>query len=507
MLRQRPLALLGVVALLWALGGAQGEARASKPHCRLERVDVSELDQSGVLRVIGGVVELEGLASNDHPAKDFRLVLGNKTVGRAERMEMFERSGHDLYIILAVEISALYAPAFDKIKDALHDFLESMPHARVKLIQFGTDIELSPTFMPAPAVSQELDDINPDDQGEVKLLDAVSAGLVALNKLPAAPANDKSGHPRPPPRKVMVVLSDGLNSLMDRKSFKRVGDLLKQSNVPLFPVGFSPRDDRGPLLNLGELAKRSTGTFRWAPKEENLKEQFQNLAEELNKAPVLTFPAKKLETDQLASAAFTLQCGELKSLPLHLSGAPPPKASTWWKWVLGVLGSLIGLWGLAQGALWLLKRRSQQVGGGPPGAPRPAGQANYAGTAPAGSPAHGTLPPSAAVGYPAPAGGRVYTATLIGIGALGGQRLKVEASLRLGSAPASPGSFQIPGDPTVAPAHCDLRRDGAGFALYDLGSPAGSFVNERRVAGSVHLNDGDLLRLGDGTQLKFRIDD
>lgn len=534
------------MAMLWLLGSLPG-ARASKPRCRLENVDLSALDHSGVIKATGGLIELEGLVSSDQAAKNFRLLIGNKSGGRAERLDLFERSGQDLYMILAVEISALYAPAFDKIKEALQEFLEAVPRARVKLIQFGTEIEPSPTFLPAPAVSQQLDDINPDDQGEVKLLDALTAGLVSLNKLPpgAVKDKDKGDKPHLPPRRVIVVLSDGLNALMDRKSFKRVGDLLKQSNVPLFPVAFSPRDDRGPLLNLGELAKRSAGTFRWAQKDDGLKEQFQNLAEELNKTGVLQFPAKKLSAETLAGAMFTLQCGELRSAPLTLSGGTPaPPPSRWWKWVLGVVLSLLGLWGLAQGALWLLNRRSRKLGlvpGAPPaGYPVPPGAGGYAGGYPpgtlppgAGYPP-GTLPPAAgyppgtlppagygggypaaggptpgvvAVGYAERAGNRVYTATLIGIGALGGQRIKVEAALRLGSAVSGPGCFTVSGDPTVAPTHCELRRDDAGFTLVDFGSPAGSFINDRRVSGAARLTDGDLVRLGDGTQLKFRLDD
>ena len=336
------------MVVLWSLCVLAG-AQASKPRCRLENIDLSALDHSGVIKATGGLIELEGLVSSDQAAKNFRLLIGNKSGGRAERLDLFERSGQDLYMILAVEISALYAPAFDKIKEALQEFLEAVPRARVKLIQFGTEIEPSPTFLPAPAVSQQLDDINPDDQGEVKLLDALTAGLVSLNKLPpgAVKDKDKGDKPHLPPRRVIVVLSDGLNALMDRKSFKRVGDLLKQSNVPLFPVAFSPRDDRGPLLNLGELAKRSAGTFRWAQKDDGLKEQFQNLAEELNKTGVLQFPAKKLSAQGLAGAVFTLQCGELRSAPLTLSGGTPaPPPSRWWKWVLGGVLSLLGLFGL-----------------------------------------------------------------------------------------------------------------------------------------------------------------
>ena len=519
-MRPGPAALLAATAVLWSLYSLYwlSGAQASKPRCRLEHVDLSALDQSGVIKATGGLIELEGLVSSDQAAKNFRLLIGGKSTGRAERLDLFERSGQDLYMILAVEISALYAPAFDKIKEALQEFLEAVPRARVKLIQFGTEIDPSPTFLPAPAVSQQLDDINPDDQGEVKLLDALTAGLVSLNKLPPGPAKDKSDKPHLPPRRVIVVLSDGLNALMDRKSFKRVGDLLKQSNVPLFPVAFSPRDDRGPLLNLGELAKRSAGTFRWAQKDDGLKEQFQNLAEELNKTGVLQFPAKKLSAQALAGAMFTLQCGELRSAPFTLSGGTPaPPPSRWWKWVLGVVLSLLGLWGLAQGALWLLNRRSRKLGlapGAPPvGYPVPPGAGYPPGTLPpagygGGYPAAGGPTPAVvAVGYAERAGGRVGTATLIGIGALGGQRIKVEAGLRLGSAVGGPGCFTVSGDPTVAPTHCELRRDDAGFILVDFGSPAGSFINDRRVTGMARLADGDLVRLGDGTQLKFRTDD
>jgi hypothetical protein len=43
-----------------------------------------------------------------------------------------------------------------------------------------------------------------------------------------------------------------------------VGNEARGLNAAIFPVGYSPLDERGPLLNLGEIAKRSGGTFRWA---------------------------------------------------------------------------------------------------------------------------------------------------------------------------------------------------------------------------------------------------
>src|SRR5262249_3956707 len=108
-------------------------------------------------------------------------------------------------------------------------------------------------------------------------------------------------------------------------------------------VAFSVRDDRGPLLNLGELAKRSAGTFRWASDADNLKPQFTTLAEELRQVHTVSFPGKKFDLEDLLTAPFTLRGGELKSTQFMLAGAPEPKQSTWWKWLLGILGTLIGL--------------------------------------------------------------------------------------------------------------------------------------------------------------------
>ncbi len=465
---------------------------ASKPRCRLERVDLSRFDQGGQIKAIAGVVELEGQVNTERPGGAFRLLVNGKAVAKPEKVEPFERAGQELYLVLAVEISALFAPSFEKIKETLREFLESLPpKTKVKLVQFGYEIEPTPVFMAPGALAPIIDDINPDDQGDVQLLNAIQSGLVALNKV--QPGKDKSGEPLPPPRKAIVVLSDGMNQLMDRKTFRRIGDVLRQNGVPLFPIAFSPRDDRGPLLNLGELAKRSFGTFRWAQKDSDLKEQFQNLSEELKKDHVLHFTGKKLSLESLRTAQFALQCGDLKSNTIMQPGVPPPKPSTWWKWLLGIVLTLVGLWGAAQGALFILRRKAQQMGA--------LGQATPQGV---------QVPqaaPTQLLGYATMKGNRPLGATLIGIGAIAGQRINIEHTVIIGRSVAGTTNLQVATDPSLGPSHCEIRREPNGFFLIDYGAPSGSFINEQRVAGKQLVNDGDLLRLGTSTQLKFRLED
>lgn len=50
-------------------------------------------------------------------------------------------------------------------------------------------------------------------------------------------------------------------------------------------------------------------------------------------------------------------------------------------------------------------------------------------------------------------------------------------------------------DPSVAAHHCLVRRSPEGFEIFDLRSPCGVFVNERRVECAL-LRDGDVVRVG-----------
>ena len=68
----------------------------------------------------------------------------------------------------------------------------------------------------------------------------------------------------------IVVVSDGLNYKMDSQPSARSARPRRKEPVPIHTIAFSPQDDRGPLLNLGELSKRSNGTFRWAQKRRTI---------------------------------------------------------------------------------------------------------------------------------------------------------------------------------------------------------------------------------------------
>ena len=53
-----------------------------------------------------------------------------------------------------------------------------------------------------------------------------------------------------------------------------------------------------------------------------------------------------------------------------------------------------------------------------------------------------------------------------------------------------------PNSDLVSRHHCVFKTDGYGLRLRDLGSTNGTFVNESRVQGMVHLQNGDKVRIG-----------
>ena len=66
--------------------------------------------------------------------------------------------------------------------------------------------------------------------------------------------------------------------------------------------------------------------------------------------------------------------------------------------------------------------------------------------------------------------------------------------------------FALP-DPSVSLLHAHLVHAAGSYALRDAGSTNGTFVNDVRLAESVDLKDGDRVRLGPSTVLRFSVVD
>ncbi|MER7706241.1 DUF1707 and FHA domain-containing protein [Kitasatospora sp. NPDC097605] len=65
-----------------------------------------------------------------------------------------------------------------------------------------------------------------------------------------------------------------------------------------------------------------------------------------------------------------------------------------------------------------------------------------------------------------------------------------------------PGSGLRLNDASVSRHHAELRREGDGWVLYDLGSTNGTHVNGYRIVGAARVRPGDQVRFGN---LEFRL--
>lgn len=539
-------------------------ADASKPKLRLERIDASDFADNGTVRVYASIVELEGNVDDDRAAPSFMLKMDRKSLGRPSNARPFAATPDALDVVLVVEASALYGPRqapkpppappppptkgkkgakekapkpekqpkpdkgaktavapgakrkldkevvknagpvpLEKIKDAMHDLLEGMnPRFRLLLIDYGGDVNSHLPFRPPQSVESDIEDLSPDGEaGDLQLANAVRRAIDELKKPRAA--GDESGKPA---RRIIVVISDGLNSQMDRNTFKLLGEYAAKARVPIHTIAYSPTDERGPLLNLGEISKRSNGTFRWARTDEELKAQLDTLGDELNKQYVLTY---KIEARSLEGKKFQLTSDDLESNVLVYDskggtlGQPAVRPLIpWWLWLA------LGVVGVGALVVVMVARRGKRPKKAMKFSPyrNAAGQPNVGAQAQTHEPrAQAPAPQPKAQPKVAPqpqAPPQVTRGTLIIVsGALAGQRISVENQpVSIGKGPST---VQITDDPTVSTRHAELALSRGVFVLTDLGSTNGTFVNNQRITQPVRLSDGDLLRFGN-TQMKLR---
>lgn len=58
-------------------------------------------------------------------------------------------------------------------------------------------------------------------------------------------------------------------------------------------------------------------------------------------------------------------------------------------------------------------------------------------------------------------------------------------------------------DPEISRKHARLARQGNDYAIEDLGSTNGTFVNTRRIVGLTPLHDGDIIEFGESIRLLY----
>ena len=253
-------------------------AGATQPRLRLEYLDLSRCASAGLLTAWVTALELEGTLLR-MPADGFKLVIDTRPqTDPPLEVVKFETSKRPLKVALVIQTGEAYAKDLASIKEGATALLRAVPaRTRISVIQFAVEARRVIHDAPAREAVKALRQLQADGTTvEPALVSAVKMGLRGLS-------DDRKV------RRLLVVVSDGLNNSHSRALFRAMGDTAQKSGIPIHPVAYSPDDDRGPLLNLGEIARRSRGTFRWARSADQLKQQFQNLGREITDQRGMTF--------------------------------------------------------------------------------------------------------------------------------------------------------------------------------------------------------------------------
>ena len=278
-----PARILVLAICLQALGSGlfAFDCWARKPRLRMERVDTRNC-KSGELTAFFVEIELEGLlrtGSSWGDSSRYGLFVGDsKVANQPSSIAPFFKTGRALHVAIVVQATTAYDEHLPQIREGALQLIRALPeHTRYSLLTYAWQGDRAVVHTSADKVVALLEDIEAQPAVELALVGTLQSALRVLAKAPEEA------------RRVIVLVSDGINVTSDWDTFRSLGSLAADQGVAIYPVAFSPSDERGPLLNLGELAKRSRGTLRWAKKPDKIIDEFANLGRELKQQQVATY--------------------------------------------------------------------------------------------------------------------------------------------------------------------------------------------------------------------------
>jgi hypothetical protein len=514
-MRRRLALLTGLALCVGAEPGSGARADTAVPMQRVV-IDRVELEPSPImgyarLRVFVNAVDLAAAGKvmevyGDHGWK-LQIAGGAKSIPYLAGL--YGSADVNTAVVLVVETSSEYGNDLPAIKDALdQDLLQKLPAGtQVAVVGYGEAVTTSRLGSIKNAQAKLASLQAEPTPGQASLLQAIDKALSLLKHVKTDPEGQ-------PVRKLVIVVSDGRDKGEDRDRVTSMGKRALKEGVRIDPIayqGLAP--SKGPLLNLGELAKQSNGNFRWAQAASAIGARVQNAELEIDHQYVLTWlvppdevAGKKLSVVAQVSASQSIESNDAK-VPTAASCAgtecpedtycaadhcvkhAAPKGTSVMTWILAIIGVLAGAIGLLA-VVGLVVRRARRPK--PPGVNLP-----VAVMQPGPTGAVVPAPVAAPAAAPAPVvGPQLYFMT----GPRTGERIALRHGFLIGKQPGC--DLVLDQDGFASSQHAQILMDQAGnCTLVDKGSTNGTFVNGVRVT-QYALTHGVAIRVG-STELRF----
>jgi MYXO-CTERM domain-containing protein len=433
----------------------------------------------------------------------------------------FADSGEGVAYVFLVDVSrSLSAERFRQMQKALRDWIAGLGERdRAAVLGFGAGVRTQVEFTRDPAIlNPAIDRLAPTDR-QTFLHQALLRGM-DLGRRQAEGL---------PPRRVLVMLSDGLDDAAGGVTEQEVLAEMADNPIPVYALGFSSVRDRtrreAGLKALGHFARSSGGLFV-AAGQEDLAAAYAAMKQRIHAVYRIVVRCAGCVADgnryhlqlSLISGGLTLSDGV--DLRLYPGPAPAPapapaveptptpavepapvpvpaveptptpapaspvKPRVWWPYAVGGAGLLLAL------GLLLWRRRSHRPAVAADAAePGPRAAADLAALADAREP-------------PAPPAARALRLIF-----MNGPRRGQAVSLRLAPAAvlgrAADCAFAIAEDDQVSLNHARLTADRRWLVVDDLESTNGTWLNGVVIHGRTPVAAGDVLRLG---QTELRVE-
>jgi hypothetical protein len=469
-----------------ALGpGAIGRAHAAGPRLVLDRVDAepSAFGSLARLRLHVTAVQLEGAVIDVPSGESIQLTINGSRRREPHLVGRYAQSGGSTAVLIVVETGWEMERDIEELTAAARQLVAGLPSgSTVGVVSYGEHVDGGHRLGTPAAAEAQLGRLDADPApADPQLLAAIERSISTLSRARAEP-------PELPLRRLILVLSDGKDVDPEPSRYRSIGERANREGIRIHSLAYSPVDNRRPLVGLGELSKRSSGTFRWVRSSEGLPSQVATLLDEINRQYVLTWflPPDQVVGKRLAVSYLDLTSNQVRVKRVVCGGSsceggalcvrarcvalPGSRRRGLLGWLLVIGGGLVGLALLAA----VIGAAMGRARSGPRATARPR---------PGGPPLPGV--PPAMAGMPGPL-------LWIIAGPFQGQRMMLRHGFVIGSARDC--DLFLP-DPQVAPQHALFIADPAGgYQLFDR-SGQGVFVNGARVF-EARLQHGNVVRVG-----------
>lgn len=469
------------------------------------------------LRIYVSALSLQGQVLDLAEAGGVKVSADGRKLDGGLAIGTFTPTQTDVAIVVITQVSSEFSTVLPVITEALEASLLAEANEKttqVALLGYGEAIINGKLGSLKSARGKVASIISDGSVGEPALLDSIERAIVLLRKATTKPEGK-------PLRKMILVIGDGRDASNDRERVTRVGQRAAAAGVRIHTFGYSPKDVRRPLLQLGELSKKSLGTFRWVrgSKSDSWTSAFQQVAAELDRQSVITvftgpdedMSGKKIKVEltsrsdvtylnegkapQVGCAGQTCEAGTYCAADGCVAPLKPFRRGIL-GWVLMIGGGLVGLIvvlgliGFVMTKLAAAKARQPVIVPAVPGAPA------VPQSRPPKTIAFSSQPPAeASMGMPTAGGARLSVIS----GPYQGRDFPLKHGFFIGKAS---GCDLLLDDGFTSGHHAQFVIDGGGkITLFDYGSTNGTFVNGQKIT-SVVLEHGSTIKIG-STEIRF----